>query len=188
MTQCSTYTTPDLPSTLAGRLAVCNAIHSNKCRPLKASFPTPTIPPRLLPKHNPYSKTRRVVLSHASHYNNPAYLPPTPNPICIAASAKFSAVFNTQLGLMLHSSALAVWQYTLNATQPSMNHHGVSSLHYPARTPPHRFLKRTTKYLLNHKITHCSTYTTADLPPILAARLQVCNEIRFNKYRPLKSS
>ena len=68
-----------------------------------------------------------------------------------------------------------------------MNHHTVSSLHQRARTPPHRFLKRTTQYLLNHKMTHCSTYTTPDLPPTLAARLALCKRIHSNKYPPVKS-
>ena len=39
-----------------------------------------------------------------------------------------------------------------------------------ARTPAHRLRRRTTKYLLKQKMTHCSTYTTPDLPPTLAAR------------------
>ena len=105
-----------------------------------------------------------------------------------AAAAKSNAVFYTQCRLILHSSALAASQYTLNATQPNMNQHTVSSLHHLARAPAHRFLKRTTKYLLNHKMTHCSTYTTPDLPPTLAARLALCKGIHSNKYRTLKSS
>ena len=95
---------------------------------------------------------------------------------------------NTQVRLILHSCALAASQHTLNAAQPSINQHTVSSLHYRPRTPVHRFLKRTTKYLLNHKMTLCSTFTPLDLPPTLAARLAVCKRIHCNKYRPLKSS
>ena len=81
-----------------------------------------------------------------------------------AAASKFNAVLDTQLRLILHLCALAAWQYTLNATQPSRIEQAVSSLQYLPRAPPHRFLKRTAKYLLNHKMTHCSTYTTPDLP------------------------
>ena len=69
-----------------------------------------------------------------------------------------------------------------------MNQHTAPSLHQRARTPPHRFLKRTTQYLLNHKMTHCSKHTTPDLPPTLAARLALCKCIRSNKYPPVKSS
>ena len=67
-----------------------------------------------------------------------------------------------------------------------MNQHTAPSLHQRAPTPPRHFLKRATQYLLNHKMTHCSTYTTPDLPPTLAARLAVCKGIHSNKYRPLK--
>ena len=105
-----------------------------------------------------------------------------------AAAVKFNTVFHTQLSLILHLCALPVWQHTLNATQPSMNQHTESSLHPHARTPAHRFLKPTTKYLLNHKMTHRSTYTTADLTPTLAARLALGKGTHSNKYRPLKSS
>ena len=105
-----------------------------------------------------------------------------------APPAKSNPVFNTHMRLILHLCALAVWQYTLNATQPSMNQQKASSPNCRSPTPAHRFLKRTTKYLLNNRTTRCSTYTTADLPPILAARLAVCNAIHSNKYRPLKSS
>ena len=101
---------------------------------------------------------------------------------------KSTAVFNTQLSLTLDRCALAVWQYMLNATQRSTNQQPVSSLYHRTRTPAHRFLKRTTKYLLNHKMTQSSTYTTPDLPPTLAARLAVCKGIHSNKYSPLKSS
>ena len=105
-----------------------------------------------------------------------------------AAPAKSNAVLKTQLSLILHLCTLPVWQYTLNATQPSMNYQTVSSLHHRARTPAHRVLKRTTKYLLNHNMTYCSTYTTPYLPPTISARLAVCKGIHSNKYRPLKSS
>ena len=37
ITHCCTYTTPDRNTTLADRLAICKAIHSNKYRPLKSS-------------------------------------------------------------------------------------------------------------------------------------------------------
>ena len=57
---------------------------------------------------------------------------------------KSTAVFNTQLSLILHLCPLPAWQYMLSATQPSMNQQTVSSLHHRARTPAHRFLKRTT--------------------------------------------
>ena len=127
MTQCSTYTTPDHPPTLTARLVLCKAIHSNRYWSVKSSQPTPNIPLRLHPKQNPYSKTRQL-LSHTLHYINPTYLPPTHHPIHNAAAAKSNAVFNTQLCLILHLSALPVWQYTLNATQPSMNQQTVSSL------------------------------------------------------------
>ena len=105
-----------------------------------------------------------------------------------AAAPKSNAVLNTQLRLILHLCAPPVCQYSLNATQPSINHQIVSSLHYRARTPAHRLLKRTTKYLRTHKMTQCSTYTTPDRPPTLAARLAVCKDIHSNKYRPAKSS
>ena len=88
-----------------------------------------------------------------------------------AAAGKSTPVFNTQPRLISHLSSLPAWQYTLNVTQHSMNHQTVSSLHQRARTPPHRFLKCNIKYRLNHKITHCSTYTTPHLPPTLTARL-----------------
>ena len=104
------------------------------------------------------------------------------------ADAKCNAVFNAHILLILHLSAPAASQYTLNATQPSMNHQTVSRPNRRARKQADRFLKSTTKYLLNHKITHCSTYATPDLPPTLAARLAVCKGIHSNKYRPLKSS
>ena len=100
-----------------------------------------------------------------------------------AAAAKSSAVLYTQLSFILHSCAHSAWQYTLNATQPSMNLQTVPSRHYRARTPAHRFLTRTTKYLLTHTMTHCSTYSTPDLPPTLAARLALCKGIHSNKYR-----
>ena len=89
---------------------------------------------------------------------------------------------------MMHLSAPAAWQYTLSATQPSMNQHTVSRLHHRARAATHRLLKSITKYLLNHKMTHCSTYTSPDLPPTLAARRALCEGIHSNKYRPLKYS
>ena len=103
-----------------------------------------------------------------------------------APAAKSNAVLNTDMRLILDLCALAAWQYTLNATQPSMNEQTVSSLYRRARTPAHRLLKPTTKYLLNHKMTHCSTYTTPGLPPTLAARLALCKAIHSNKCGPLK--
>ena len=113
---------------------------------------------------------------------------PTRRAIHRAAAAKSTAVLNTHMRLIMHLCVLPAGQYTRNATQPSMNHQTVSSLHHRARTPAHRFLKPTTKYLLNHKMTHCSTYTTSDLPPTLPARLALWKAIETNKYRPLKSS
>ena len=105
-----------------------------------------------------------------------------------AAAAKSIALFHTPMRYTLHLCAPPVWQYTLNATQPNMNQPTVPSLHQRARTPPHRFLKRTTQYLLNRKMTHCSTYTTPDLPPTLAAPLALCKAIHSNKYPTVKSS
>ena len=105
-----------------------------------------------------------------------------------AAAAKANAVLNTHMRLILHSSALPVCQYMLNTTHPSMNQHTVSSHHQRARIPAHPFLKRTTKYLLSQKLTHCSTYTTPDLLPTLAACLAVCKGIQSNKHPPVKSS
>ena len=105
-----------------------------------------------------------------------------------AAAAKSNAVFNTQLSLILHLCPPPVWQYTLNASQPSMNQQIVSSFHYRSSPRVHRLLKRTTKYLLTHLMTRCSTYTTPHLPPALAARPAVCKRVHSNKYRPLKSS
>ena len=133
----------------------------------------------------------------AAHTQSPAASPHTLYTVLPALSLPQSATQCTALQLptpaqhmlqSLHLFALAAWQYTLNATQPSMNHQTVASLHQRTRTPAHRFLKRTTKYLLNHKMTHCSTYTTPDLPPTLAARLAICKGIHSNKYPPLKSS
>ena len=69
-----------------------------------------------------------------------------------------------------------------------MNLQTVRSLHYRARTRIHRLLKRTTKYLLNNKMTRCSTYTTPAHPPTLTARLVLCKAIHSNKYPPVKSS
>ena len=66
--------------------------------------------------------------------------------------------------LILHLCALAVWQYTLNASQPSMNQQTVSSPHYRSSARVHRLCRRTTKYLGTHKMTTRSTYTTPDLP------------------------
>ena len=105
-----------------------------------------------------------------------------------AAAAKSNAVLNTPLSLILHLSAPAVRQYTLNAIQPSMNQHTVYSLYCRARTPAHRLLKRTTKYLPNHKMTHLATYITPYLPPALAACLAVCKGNHYNTYPPVKSS
>ena len=105
-----------------------------------------------------------------------------------AAAPKSTAVLNTQLSLILNLSAPAAWQYTLNVTHPGMNQPAVSRPHYRARTRVHRFLKHTTKHLLNNKMTHCSTYTAPDLPPILAARLALCKGIHFNIYPTVKSS
>ena len=186
MTHCSTYTTPHLPPTLGARRAVGNAFRSNKCRPVKSSKPTPSIPLRLLPNHNPSSQRLRF-LFHTLHYTSTHYFHPARQSIHKAGAAKFNAVFNTTICLCVRLSAPSVWQYTLKTTQPSMNHHTVSSRHYPARTPPHRFLKHTTKYLLNHKMTHCSIYATPGLPPTLVARHAVWQRIHVNTYRPLKS-
>ena len=127
-------------------------------------------------------------LSHSLHYATPISLPPTGGLIHDAAAAKSNPVLNTPMRLILHLCALPAWQYTLNATQPSMNQHTISSRNYRARTPAHRFLKLTTKYLLKHKMTQCSTYTTPNLPPTLAACLTVCKGIHSNKCRPIKSS
>ena len=88
----------------------------------------------------------------------------------------------------MYLHAPATRQHTPNATQASMNQESVCTLHYRARTAARRFLKRTTKYLHNHKKTQCSTYTTPDLPPTLAACLAVCKGIHSNKYPPVKSS
>ena len=104
------------------------------------------------------------------------------------AAAKSNAVFYTHMSLILHLYALAASQYTLNATLPSLNQRTVWSQPYRPRPPAEHFLKCTTQYLLTHKMTHCSTYTTPDLPPMLAARLAVCTGIHSNIYRPLKSS
>ena len=103
-------------------------------------------------------------------------------------TAKSNAVLNTQLSLILHLCPLPAWQYMLSATQPSMNQQTVSSLHHRARTPAHRFLKRTTKYVLNHKMIHCSTYTHPNPRPTLAGRLALCKGIHSNKYPTLKFS
>ena len=105
-----------------------------------------------------------------------------------APAAKSNAAFETHMRLILHLSALPAWEYTLNATQPNMSQQTVSSLHHRTGAAAHRFLKRTTKELLSHKMTPCSTYTTPDLPPTLAARLSLCKGIHSHKYRPLKSS
>ena len=101
---------------------------------------------------------------------------------------KSNAVFYTPLRVIWHFCAPPVWQYKLKATQPRMNHQTVPRRCYCGRKPAHRFFTHTTEYLLNHKITHCSTYTTPDLPTTLAARLAICKAIHSNKYRPLKSS
>ena len=69
-----------------------------------------------------------------------------------------------------------------------MNQHTVSSFHHRVPTPPHRLLKRTTKYLPNHKITHGPTCTTPDLPPTLPAPLALCKRIHSKKYPTVKSS
>ena len=108
MTHCSTYTTPDLPPTLAARLALCKGIHSNKYRPLKSSQTTPNIQLRLLPNHSPYSKTHRF-FSHTSHYITPIKLTPTRQSIHNAAAAKSNPVLYTQLRLMLNLCPLPVW-------------------------------------------------------------------------------
>ena len=110
------------------------------------------MPLPLLPKQNPYSKTRRF-LPHTLHYITPIFLHPSPHTMHSAAAAKFNAVLNTQLSLILHLCAHPVLQYTLNATQPSMHQQTVSSRHYRVSTLAHRFLKRTTIYLLNNKTT-----------------------------------
>ena len=99
------------------------------------------------------------------------------------ADAKSNALLHTHIRLMLHLSAPPEWQYTLDATHPSMNQHTASSRHYHGRTPPHRFLKRTTQCLLNHKMTHCSTYTTPDflqhsLPLLPYAKASIPTNIR----------
>ena len=127
MTRCSTYTTPDLPPTLAARLAPCQSIHS-KYPPVKSSQPTPNIPLRLLPKHEPYSNTRRF-FPHALHYTSLTELTPTSHSMYSAADAKSITVYNTPLRLILHLCAPPVWQYTLNPTQPCMNQPTVPSLH-----------------------------------------------------------
>ena len=108
MTQCATYTTPDLPPTLAARLALCKGIHSNKHRQLKSSQPTANIQLRLLRNHNPNSIAHRF-LSYASHYIKPTSPPYTGHSIHNAAAAKSSAVLYTQLSLILHSCPLPVW-------------------------------------------------------------------------------
>ena len=56
-----------------------------------------------------------------------------------------------QLSLILHLCPLPVWQYMLKATQPSTHQCAVPIRHSRPRTPAHRFLKRTTKYLRTHK-------------------------------------
>ena len=156
LTQCSTYTTPHLPPTLA----------APSCRTQKHPLQQISATQILLtnsqhttsaPNHNPYSKTH-CFLSHTSHYIILTEPPPTGHSIHNAAAAKSNAVFNMQLRLILHLCALAVWQYTLNTSQPSMNQETVCSRHYRARTRTHRLLKRTTKYLGTHKMTQCSTY------------------------------
>ena len=187
MTHCSTYTTPDLPPALGSRPAVCKRVNSNTYRPLTSSQLTRNIQLRLLPNHNPYSTTRRFS-SNTLHWTARIQLPPIPHSMHSAAAAKSNPVFDTQLSLILHLCALPAWQHMLNAAQPSMNQHTVSSLHHRARTPAQRFLKHNTKYLPQRKTKHCSTYTTPDLPPTLAARPALCKGIHSNKYRPLKSS
>ena len=122
-------------------------------------------------------------MPHTLHHITPIYLTPILHSLRNAAAAKSNAVFNTQLCLSLHLCALPVWQYTLNASQPSMNQQTVSGLPYRSSARPQRLLRRTTKYLLAHKMTHCSTYTTPDLPPTLAPRLALCKAIHSNKYR-----
>ena len=178
MTHFASYTTPDLPPTLAARLAACKGIHSNKDRPVKPSQPTPNIPRRHLASHNPYSKP-----TASSHTLYTILLPSRGD-----ATAKSNSVSNTELSLILHLSAPPVWHYTPVATQPSMSHHTMWRGDHRARKPEHGALKPTTKYLLNNKMTHCSTYTTPDLPPTLAARLALCKGIHSNKYPPVKSS
>ena len=73
-----------------------------------------------------------------------------------------SAARFTQLRLILHLYARPVWQYTLNATQPCTNQRTVRSRHFPTCTRAHRLLKRTNRYLVTHKMTHSSTYTTPE--------------------------
>ena len=134
-------------------------------------------------------------MSQCLHHVTPIELAPIPDSMRSAAAAKSNAVFSTQLSLILHLCtqlslilhlcAHPVWQYTLNAAQPSMNQTDVSILHYRARTPAHSFLKRTTIYLFTHKLIQRSTYTIAS---ILAVRLALCKGIHSNKYRPVKSS
>ena len=149
---------------------------------------SPNIQIPLLPNHNPYSTTWRF-FPHTLHYISPINLPRIPHSKRDAAAAKSNALSNTHMLLILHLSALAAWQYTLSATHPTMNQPTVPSHHQRTRTPPtHRFLKRATQYLLNHKLTHCSSYTTPDLPPTLAAPLAVCKAIHSNKYPPVKFS
>ena len=141
----------------------------------------------LLPNHNPYKKTHRF-LSHTLHYITPIYLPAIPHSMQSAPAAKTNPVFHKPIRLILHLPSPSAWQYTLNATQPSMNHLTVSSPIHRARTPAHRFLERTTKYPPNNQPIQSSTYTSPDLPPTLVARLALCTGIHSNKYRPLKSS
>ena len=160
----------------------------------EASIPTnirQSNPPNKLPRcafaSNPYSKSRRF-LPHTLHYISPIYPPPTPRSKHSAAAAKSYALFHTQLSLILHLYALPAWQYTLNDTCTSFNQHTVSSLHYRPCTPAHCLCKPTTKCLLKDDMTHCSTYTSPDLPPTLAAPFALCKGIHSNIYPPIKSS
>ena len=163
----------------------------------KASTPTnigQSNPPNQLPTYHFASllnKTHTQILTsscHALYTILHRLSPPTPQSTHNAVAAKSNAVFHTQLSLIVHLSAHPVWQYTLNVTQPSMNQQTVSTLHCQARTPANSLLKRNTEYQLNNKMTQCSTYTTPDLPPALAARPALCKAIHSNKYRPVKSA
>ena len=109
----------------------------------------------------------------------PFSFPPSLHAMHSAPAAKSNVVFCicTHMRLILHLCVPSVCQYSLNATHPSMNQQTVSSLHYRARIRVHRFLKRTIKYLLNHKMKHCSTYTPPDLPPTLPASLALSKGI-----------
>ena len=165
--------------------------YANASTPTNIPQPNPT---NQLPTYhfasalNKTQTQNRHFLPSTLHYTTTNYLPPTHHSMHSATAQTSNALFNTQLRLILHLCAHPVSQYTLTATpQPSMNRHTVSSLHQRAPAPPHRFLKRTTKCLLNHKMTHCSTYTNPDLPPTLPATLALCKRIHSNKYPTAKS-